>query len=75
MFLDNLTTEDVKILDEIWALDTEEELAAYMARQSPALRQRTSTLVELLVLADIDDQVNAMTTYPDAERMLENIIN
>lgn len=74
MFLENLTEEDVKILDEIWAIDTPEELNAYLKTLDDRKLMKTLTLVELVNLAGIDDKVEAMDSYPDAEKMLKSII-
>ena len=74
MFLQGLTEEDVSILDAIWALDTFEELQSYLKSLSSQKRQKANTLIELVRLADTDDRVEAMDTYPEAEMMIRNIM-
>jgi hypothetical protein len=75
MFLENLTEEDVKILDEIWAIETTEELDQHLKTLDAQTLRRTLTLIDLLQLASIDDDVNAMESYPEAENMLKSIMS
>lgn len=71
----NLTKEDVAILDTIWALDTQEDLDNYLSSVSGTKRQRVENLIEMIRLALIDDEVEAMDSYPDAEQILKNILH
>ena len=74
MYLEGLTEQDVKILDTIWAIDTVEDLDRHLATLDAPTLQRTLTLIDMLQLSAIDDDVNAMETYPEAEEMLRNIM-
>jgi len=74
MFLEGLTEVDLKLLDIMWSIDTQEELNYFLTTLPHALRERAKVLIELVKLAGIDDEVEAMETYPDAEDMLRNIM-
>ena len=75
MLIDGLTSEDVKILDTIWAIDTVEELDEYLKTLNARLLEKTLVLIELCQLAETDDTVNAMEEYPEAEQLLKGIMN
>ena len=73
MFLDGLTEVDRKLLDIMWSIDTQEELNYFISMLPKALRDRAEVLIELVKLAGIDDEVEAMNEYSDANEMLKNI--
>ena len=73
MFLDGLTEVDRKLLDIMWSIDTQEELNYFISMLPKALRDRAEVLIELVKLAGIDDEVEAMSEYSDANEMLKNI--
>lgn len=75
MFLEGLTDVDRKLLDIMWSIDTQEELNYFLTMLPKVLRDRAEVLIELVKLAGIDDEVEAMETYPDAEDMLRDIMN
>lgn len=75
MFLQGLTEEDVKILDAMWAIDSSEELQSYLNSLPSRKLQKALTLLEMVKLSSIDDVVEAMDTYPEAEMMLRNIMH
>lgn len=74
MFLEGMSKEDCKLLDTMWALESSEELNGYLKTLSDADFLRAVTLIELLRLSAVDDEVNAMKTYPEAEAMLRSIM-
>jgi hypothetical protein len=73
MRIDGLTESDVKLLDAMWALDTTEELAAFIAKQSPGVRKRIMVLREMLLLGSIDDDVEEANNNSMANDMLRSI--
>ena len=73
MRIDGLTESDVKLLDAMWALDTTEELAAFIAKQSPGVRKRIMVLREMLLLGSIDDDVEEANDTGMANDMLRSI--
>ena len=73
MRIDGLTESDVKLLDAMWALDTTEELASFISKQSPGVRKRIMVLREMIVLAGIDDDVEEANDTGMANDMLRSI--
>lgn len=74
MRLNGLTMEQCELLDQMWALDSLEELRAFIESQEPSVQKEIMTLRELLILGSIDDEIDEMKTYPDAEQMLRGIM-
>ena len=74
MRLNGLTMEQCELLDQMWALETFEELRVFIESQEPSVQREIMTLRELLILGGIDDEVDEMKTYPDAEQMLRGIM-
>jgi len=74
MRLNGLTMEQCELLDQMWALETIEELRLFIDSQEPSVQREIMTLRELLILGGIDDEVDEMKTYPDAEQMLRGIM-
>lgn len=72
MKIDGLTKADVKLLDIIWQLDTEEDLYNWLKRQSPSVQQRAKVLIELAVMADREDSPLDKDTFI-GQTMLKNI--
>ena len=73
MRIDGLTEHQVKILDELWACETMEDLERYVANKSDTQLQEIITLREMIVLSHIDEQVEMMGEYPDVEFMIRNL--
>ena len=67
--IDGLTKADVELLDTMWAIDTTDELAAFIAKQTPGVQKRIRVLMEMLKLAEIDDEDNVSM----ARKMLKDI--
>lgn len=74
MRLNGLTMEQCELLDQMWALETIEELRVFIESQDPSVQREIMTLRELLILGGIDDEIDEMKTYPDAEQMLRGIM-
>lgn len=74
MRIEGLTSEQVKILDELWACETQEDLEQYVANKSEQQLQEIITLREMIILSHIDEQVEKMGRYPDVEKILRNIL-
>ena len=73
MRIDGLKNTDVKLLDAMWAMDTIDELSAFIAQQKPSVRKRIMVLREMMVLAGIDDNVTEAEDNNMATEMLRNI--
>lgn len=74
MRIDGLTEHQVKILDELWACDTIEEMQIYMQSKSEKELQEIVNLREMIVLAHVDEEVEQMSSYPEAENILKSIL-
>lgn len=74
MRIDGLTSQQVQILDELWACDTVEEMQIYLETKTTEEIEEVITLREMIVLSHVDEDVEAMDTYPEAEQMLASIL-
>ena len=74
MFLDNLPPGSSEILESIWAINTVTELDSYLKTLDEEELQKTLVLIEMCQLAQIDDDVEQMVTYPYAAAFLDNIL-
>ena len=74
MRLDGMTIEQCELLDKMWALETVEELKDFIESQDLETQREIMTLRELLILGGIDDDVEDMKSYPEADAMLRNIL-
>lgn len=70
MRLEGLTEQQVRICDALWACDTNEEVTAYVRSLPRRLQQEAAVLVDMMILEAIDEQVEEMTSYPDAEKLI-----
>jgi hypothetical protein len=69
--IDGLTKEQVRMLDEMWALDTMEEMSEWMENVPEHKRQMVELLQEMLILASIDDDLEELS---DATQVLDKFI-
>ena len=67
--IEGLTKADVELLDTMWAIDTTDDLAAFIAKQTPGVQKRIRVLLELIKLADTDQEDDVSM----AQSMLRNI--
>jgi len=67
-----LTPQDVKLLDYMWSLDTDDELYSWINRQSPGVKTRCLTLVRLALMASLEEDDHNMDTTV-AQLMLTSI--
>jgi hypothetical protein len=59
--IENLNKYQVKILDHLWSLDTEEEVEHFINSFGTKRQRECRTLLEMLRLAIIDDEVAEAT--------------
>ena len=59
--LDNLTPEQVEMLDIMWSLESYEEFQAYLNSLSKSDRQMAETLAKLVILSEMDNLVGDCT--------------
>ena len=72
--IDGLTAEQCKVLDELWACDTLEDMQELLDSKSGDELREVITLREMIVLSLIDEDIEKMESYPDAETILRNIM-
>jgi len=70
MKIDGLTKQQVKIADMLWMSDTLEEAEKIVK----VFGKEASVVMELMLLASLDDDVDQMQEYSDAERLLLTIM-
>ena len=76
MQIDGLTQEQKELLELIWSLESYEELLEFLDVLTPEDRRTAQTLIKLILLERIeDDLVKPLTHYPDAEMFIEYIKN
>lgn len=71
--IDGLTAEQCKVLDELWACETLDDMQELLDSKSGDELREVITLREMIVLSLIDEDVAEMESYPDAESILRNI--
>lgn len=55
--LDNLTPEQVEMLDTMWSLESYDEFQTYLNSLSKSDRQQAESLAKLIILAEMDNLV------------------
>ena len=53
--IENLTPEQVEMLDTMWSLDTFEDYCAYLNSLHPEDRKMAESLSEMVILAEMDN--------------------
>ena len=72
--IDNLSPEQIELLDQMWAIDTTSGLQDFIAQQTPETKKEIDLLIELVNLSYTGSIVDEMEVYPHAEEMLRNIL-
>ena len=73
MQIDGLTAEQVTIVDRLWEMQTNDECTRYLDSLPPHKQEIAMTLMELMIVTALDQDVENMQTYPEALYMLRNI--
>jgi hypothetical protein len=55
--IDNLTPEQVEMLDTMWSLESYEEFQSYLESLDPADRRMAESLAKMIILAEMDNLV------------------
>jgi hypothetical protein len=72
--ISGLSEGDVELLDIIYSMSDYEELMEWVDTLSVKLRRRVQCLIKLILLETIEEEmIRPMTSYPDAERIIEHI--
>lgn len=73
IMLDGLTPKQVNMLNYMWAIDSYADLLDWQESLSYRDRQMSETLVDLVTLAEIDEQLLTRETYIDADKLILKI--
>lgn len=71
--LTNLTTEQCSMMDRLWEFDSKSELAAWVAQLPNNQQQMANTLYQMCIFEALEQNLQAMDRYPDAEAMLDRL--
>lgn len=71
--LDGLTPQQVIMLNHMWSIDSYADLLDWQESLSYRDRQMSETLVDLVTLAEIDEQLLTRETYIDADKLILKI--
>ena len=69
-----LTETQVALLDEMWACDTMEDFEEFLETLDPQERAEALRLQRLVLIESLDEHVAKMQQYPDAKRVLLDIM-
>lgn len=73
--INGLTKAQVALLDEMWACETFQEFEDFLETLDPAEREEAIRLQYLVCLEGLDDDMKNMTDYPDARKILHNVMS
>ena len=71
MQIQGLTEEQVEMLDFMWSLDSMEEFEEWKTTLDRRERLMADSLQKMVLLAALDDVLEAEKTYPDAKQLLK----
>lgn len=74
MRLEGLTDRQMMIADTLWSLHSSADCKAWLDTLSRPLRDEALVVMELMLIASVDDVVDDMDFYPDAEDIINSII-
>lgn len=69
-----LNDEQVALLDEMWACDTMEEFEEFLETLDPRERLEAARLQRLVLIEALDEDMAKMQQYPDAEKVILDIM-
>jgi hypothetical protein len=75
MKIEGLTPIQVEIADHLWSLGTSDQCQAWLRTLSPAIYDEALIVMELMMLASVDEYIDDMTSYPDAEYLIKKVQN
>ena len=73
--INGLTENQVALLDEMWACETFQEYEDFLETLGPTDRAEAMRLQYLVLLESLDEDMNTMSGYPEARKILHNIMN
>jgi predicted DNA-binding protein len=73
LHIDGLTPRQVKICDQLWECNTPEDTSNFIKNLHPSLHNMAATLMQLIIHEALEEQIESMDCYPDAENMLKRL--
>lgn len=71
MQIDGLTEQQVEMLDHMWSLDTMEEFDEWVATLDADDTTMALSLQKMILFATLDESMEQMRSYPDANQLLK----
>jgi hypothetical protein len=68
--INGLTRTDCLLLDMIWSFAELEELEAWQATLRPAIQRRVDDLIKMVLLAHLDQEMESVKRFPEANDYL-----
>ena len=76
MQINNLTQEQVEMLDFMWyELDTEEDYLNWYECLDSEQQAMADNLQRLVIIESIDEDMAKMTRFPDAEKIIQKLVD
>ena len=76
MQINNLTQEQVEMLDFMWyELDTEEDYLNWYECLDSEQQAMADNLQRLVIIESIDEDMANMTSFPDAEKIIQKLVD
>lgn len=73
MEIRGLTNRQVELCDMLWACDTQEDVAELMEMLYEPERSQAETLMQIMLMEEVEEELSLMERYPDAEAMLDRL--
>lgn len=73
MKLEGLTPLQCEIADALWSLGSSEECQAWLNTLPTPIYKEALIVMELMLIASVDEYVDEMWEYPDAQAIIEKI--
>ena len=71
--LQGLTTHQCELLDIIWSIDTMPEVEAWIETLDKRDQQECHSLIELLAIEILDQQIKLSVKFPEASKIIKHI--
>ena len=73
--LNDLTTAQVEMCERVWACKTMEAFQELLGKLKTTDRQMAMTLMEIMLQESVEEELEQMQRYPDAERLIARAKN
>ena len=74
--INGLTERQVEMLDMMWnVLDTEEEYLNWYENLEADEQRQADLLQRMVIMSMVDEEMAEMTSFPDARRVIQQILD